>query len=129
MRRISSAPCISGPAFQAAPPTTPTTPLKTIRSRDSTSTNSSCQHALPVDLLAVQSTVPIMTIGQCMVDNVLTKSSDQEFALCLSTPSTAPDPGVDNELPPKVLERHIAYLERTLRTRRKGRPERLSMSN
>jgi len=124
MRRISSAPNFGGSTFQGNAP--PTSPVVYLRSQNSNSTT--IPAALPIDLMAIQSTTPISTIGQCILDQAINKSSDNELALCISTPTTAPDTTCDADTTtnPRLLERHIAYLERVLRQRRRARTGRSS---
>lgn len=116
MRRISSAPCIQGMATPSV-----SAPLLAPRQSGASSTSGSVVqcNALPIDMLIVQNATPLSTIGQCIIDKIVTDGQDEhELALCLATPSHAPELTFHEPMCPKLQERHTAFIEVRMRARR-----------
>ena len=148
MRRISSAPCISGLSQSvntSAITVQPLTTLQTIPSlRTCPSSGSACGSAsgsaigamplpmpvdniTPYDMLVVQNVAPVSTISQCFYDQALKDIKNiashdaKDLAMCVITPSHAPELASREPLSDRLQERHLAYVEVRLRSRARNK--------
>jgi hypothetical protein len=141
MRRISSAPCISG-LQQSNTNGITVQYMPNLQSiRTCPSIGSTCgsisgsaigvgvgvgQDITPNDMFVVQNIAPVSQISQCLYDKAINGSHDiKELALCVVTPSQAPELATREPLSTRLQERHLAFMEVRLRSRSRNKSQSL----